>query len=382
MNDPFVSLRESLARGEVTAFVGAGLSVGAGLPGWYGLVSELAGRINHPMPPREWITAEALIDAAQAYINQEGLHSLVMFLKRRLDTTGKSPTAAHRALTRLPISLVFTANYDNLLERAYQEAGIPAQVVVRDGSIPYMRRDPGSVNIVKLYGDLDQENTLVLARQQYEGYFIQRPQMVKLLEVELARSNMLYLGWSHSDPHFNLVFGETLSRYGQNLRRGYAVMFDVNSAQQRELERKQIRLVQLPSQSDLTTQLANWLEELVSSSNRKQKPKIANKPVSEREAEIATETVSGPKDDVKEQLKQLAQAVDAMIKALPKEQADEVAGAMKVLAEEATKDKPNPKWYNVSIDGLVAAAQNLGKVGDAVIELTGKVRKILTGGLM
>ena len=71
-----------------------------------------------------------------------------------------------------------------------------------------------------------------------------------------------------------------------------------------------------------------------------------------------------------------------MMKALPKEEAEEAANAMKTLAEEATKEKPDPKWYNVSIDGLVAAAQNLGKVGDAVIQLTGKVRKILTGGLM
>jgi len=268
MNDPYISLRESLARGEVVAFVGAGLSAGAGLPGWYSLVSELAGRINYSMPPREWATAEALIDAAQAYINQEGLHSLVMFLKRRLDTTGKSPTAAHRALTRLPISLVFTANYDNLLERAYLEAGIPTQVVVRDDSIPYMRQDPNSVNIVKLYGDLEQETTLVLARQQYESFFLQRPQMLKLFETELARSNMLYLGWSHSDPHFNLVFGEMLSRYGQNMRASYAVMFDVNSAQQRELERKQIRLIQLSSQGDPTAQVASWLEGLVTSQTK------------------------------------------------------------------------------------------------------------------
>jgi hypothetical protein len=71
-----------------------------------------------------------------------------------------------------------------------------------------------------------------------------------------------------------------------------------------------------------------------------------------------------------------------MAKQVPREQAEEVAEDMKVLAEQATKEKPNPKWYNVSIDGLIAAAQNLGKVGDAVIELAGKVRKILTGGLL
>ena len=71
-----------------------------------------------------------------------------------------------------------------------------------------------------------------------------------------------------------------------------------------------------------------------------------------------------------------------MAKELPKAKAEEAAEDMKVLAEQATKEKPNPKWYNVSIDGLMAAAQNLGNVGDAVIELSGKVRKILTGGLL
>jgi internalin A len=90
-------------------------------------------------------------------------------------------------------------------------------------------------------------------------------------------------------------------------------------------------------------------------------------------------------EDLKATLTQLTQAVEAMIKDLPKgkvEQAEETADYMKRLSEEATKQKPNPKWYNVSIDGLIAAAQNLGKVGDEVINLTEKVRKILTGGLL
>jgi internalin A len=95
----------------------------------------------------------------------------------------------------------------------------------------------------------------------------------------------------------------------------------------------------------------------------------------------AIEKAEGVNDELKEQLKQLTQAVEAMIKELPKEKAEEVAEDMKVLAEQATKEKPNPKWYNVSVDGLIAAAQNLGKVGDSVIELSGKVRKILTGGI-
>jgi hypothetical protein len=260
--DRYADLKDNLHKSNVVAFVGAGLSIGAGLPGWYSLISELAQRIGYQLPPAQWATGEALIDAAQAYINEQGLHSLVMFLKDQLDTIDKSPTAAHQALAHLPISLVLTANYDDLLERAYRNAGKRVHTVVRDSDIPFMRREPDAVNIVKLYGDLDQPDTIVLARQQYEAFFLERPQMVKLLETELGRSTVLYLGWSHSDPHFNLVFGELLNRFGHFMRAGYAVMFDLPEAQRKELERKHIRLVQLPAHGDRTEQLAAWLNSM------------------------------------------------------------------------------------------------------------------------
>ena len=124
-------LKRSLATGNVCAFVGAGLSAGAGLPGWYDLIAELSARIGYELPPAKWATGDALIDAAQAYVNRQGLHALISHLKDRLDTTGVQPTAAHRALARLPISLVFTANFDDLLERAFRDAGKRVEVVVQ-----------------------------------------------------------------------------------------------------------------------------------------------------------------------------------------------------------------------------------------------------------
>lgn len=260
--DPFLNLRSSLSAGNAAAFIGAGMSVGAGLPGWYKMIKELSERVGYELPPAQWASSEILIDAAQYYVNREGLHSLIAFLKERLDTTGRSPTAAHRALARLPLSTVFTANYDDLLERAYREEGKRVQLIVNDRALTFQRRDPGTVNLVKLYGDLDQPETIVLARQQYESFFLQRPQMIKLLETELARADMLYLGWSHSDFHFNLVFGEMLNRFGPFVRSGYAVMFDVPESQRLDLERKHIRLVELPPGDDLNTRLAGWLDGL------------------------------------------------------------------------------------------------------------------------
>jgi len=86
---------------------------------------------------------------------------------------------------------------------------------------------------------------------------------------------------------------------------------------------------------------------------------------------------SNVENELKESLKQLAQAVDQMNKELPQDLAEETRDYLEKLVEESTKKKPNPKWYSVSIDGLTKAAENLGKIGKPVIELAAKVLVLL-----
>ena len=83
--------------------------------------------------------------------------------------------------------------------------------------------------------------------------------------------------------------------------------------------------------------------------------------------------------ELKEALKQLAEAVNIMNKSLPASQVAETTEDLSKLVDEATKPTPNKKWYSVSIDGLVRAAENLGKVGEPVIKLSGKVLSLLMG---
>jgi hypothetical protein len=84
--------------------------------------------------------------------------------------------------------------------------------------------------------------------------------------------------------------------------------------------------------------------------------------------------------DLKETLKQLTNAVAVMAKSLSAEQAAETADDLSKLVDEATKPKPNKKWYSVSIDGLINAAENVERVGEPVINLSQKVLSLLTGG--
>lgn len=86
--------------------------------------------------------------------------------------------------------------------------------------------------------------------------------------------------------------------------------------------------------------------------------------------------------ELKETLKLLAEAVAAMNQALPGEQAAEVSEDLGKLIDEATKPKPNKKWYSVSIEGLIKAAENLDKLGEPVTNLSKKVLSLLTGGVV
>jgi len=70
------------------------------------------------------------------------------------------------------------------------------------------------------------------------------------------------------------------------------------------------------------------------------------------------------------------------VKSLPDEQATEVTDDLSKLVDEATKPTPNKKWYSVSIDGLIKAAENVEKVGEPVINLSRKVLSLLTGGIV
>lgn len=86
--------------------------------------------------------------------------------------------------------------------------------------------------------------------------------------------------------------------------------------------------------------------------------------------------------ELKETLLQLGDAVDAMIQMLPAERAADVVEDFGKLADEAIKSKPNQKWYSVSIEGLIKAAENLDKLGTPVISLSRKVLSLLTGNMI
>ncbi len=90
-----------------------------------------------------------------------------------------------------------------------------------------------------------------------------------------------------------------------------------------------------------------------------------------------TVTQSSATQELKTELEKLNQAVTEMVKLLPEEKQREVAQDLKTLTDEATSESPRKKWYELSAEGLIEAAQAVGEVATPVITATKAVLTLL-----
>jgi NAD-dependent SIR2 family protein deacetylase len=170
-------LVDEFSRGNGSLFVGAGLSIGAGLPSWTTLVKPLADELEG-IPE-----GTSLLKIAQFYENTFGRRRLVERLRVALDSYRIPPTEAHLALAMLPVRRIFTTNFDGLIEEALAAQAIPCTKVVNTEELPLL--DASRMQLIKLHGDLEQPRSVVITADDYNGYLDDRPAIAELLKIEL-----------------------------------------------------------------------------------------------------------------------------------------------------------------------------------------------------
>ncbi len=109
---------KDLNEGTAAIFAGAGLSIPAGFVNWRELMSEIAFDLGLD------INVESdLVSLAQFHVNENRTRSKISrkILEEFVEKTVE--TENHRILARLPISSVWTTNYDELIEKAFLAEG-------------------------------------------------------------------------------------------------------------------------------------------------------------------------------------------------------------------------------------------------------------------
>lgn len=222
INSKLEHLAEELSNLNLALFVGAGLSIEAGLPSWRDLIEPLATDLQVP------VTAETdLLAIAQYHVNENGSNrGKINDLVKSKFMKPIEPTRVHRLLAGLPISVLWTTNYDQLLERALQAQNKIYDVKSHTDNFA-SRVSNASVTVYKMHGDASSPERAVLTKEDYERYHVRQTQFLESLRSDLAQRTFLFLGFSFSDYNVDYVLGRLRSLLTGNQRQHYCIFAEL-----------------------------------------------------------------------------------------------------------------------------------------------------------
>ena len=221
-----LELSQALKRQEVVLFIGSDLSAYAGLPSLLEIIRPLAHALQQRWPADERdVTPEHLMRTAQHYENQQGRHALITHLRHLLENPGIHSSSLHRLIATLPLKLIFTTAYDELLQRTLQQAGIAHDVMIEESDIPFGSEQ--RLQLIKLCGDVRHPQSIVITQHDFNTYLTTHSMFVGRLRNTLERQTPLFLGYNLQDPFFNQIW-DTISlefgNYGGGVMWCYSMM--------------------------------------------------------------------------------------------------------------------------------------------------------------
>jgi tetratricopeptide (TPR) repeat protein len=227
MIDIPLGLRTAIESGNCILFIGAGLGdhiideAGNPAPDSKTLAKDLAQEFS--------IDVHSEYDLAQIASVIElrfGRADLISFLQRRL--TNLSPDEAFQWLFTIRWSGIFTTNYDDVIERAYELIPKPPQNPIPISiASQLVDHDPRfEVPIYHIHGSLfgPGNKKIIITEDDYSKYQEPRRMLFELLKTKFATSPVLYIGYSNRDPNWRTLINEISSEfYPEEIPQSYRI---------------------------------------------------------------------------------------------------------------------------------------------------------------
>ena len=203
-------------------FAGAGLSVASGLVNWKGLLTEIAEELNLNIDKEN-----DLIALAQYYENEKGSRGSINSQLINEFTKDVTVTENHCILTSLPIRTFWTTNYDNLIEKTFEDKGKTVDVkrCSENLAINIPRRD---AVVYKMHGDITLPHDAVITKDDYESYDEKRQLFTTALQGDLVSKTFLFIGFSFEDPNLEYILSRIRILLGNNTRDHYCFFRSIN----------------------------------------------------------------------------------------------------------------------------------------------------------
>jgi hypothetical protein len=222
----------ALREGAASLFVGAGISRASGYVDWKGLLREIAIDLDLDID-RE----SDLIALAQYHVNQRGARDRINQLLIDEFIEQSELTQSHHLIATLPVNTIWTTNYDDLLERAFEKAKkrIDVKRCKEDFSTTRKRTD---VTIYKMHGDKFNPAQAVITKEDYETYNLTRELFTIALKGDLTEKTFLFIGFSFNDPNVMYILSRVKQLLETNSRQHYCLLKSPTVAEDGEYQCK------------------------------------------------------------------------------------------------------------------------------------------------
>lgn len=257
---------KKLAERSAVLFLGAGINSGIKNPD--GIIApvgqELSDLISKDLFGSETlkVSLDEVADMARYRLGEKALNDYLYKLLNSFE-----PGTAHLTLVQLPWDVIYTTNYDLLIEKATKNSAIKSAGIIRPifstqtNLASFSEED---ILYYKLHGCIDHANTLegrlTLTRSDYRQYDDYRKPLFKRLERDILNRTFLFAGYGLRDSNFKDILEDCKDNLkNKTLPQSFAIKKEFDDQEAIFWQDKyNIQLIQAECTSFLQDVLQTW----------------------------------------------------------------------------------------------------------------------------
>jgi hypothetical protein len=211
-------------------FAGSGLSCAAGYPSWGEMVLRLVDEARQ-IPGAKVQGLDELVEKKDWFSLAEFARTTLTpfdfgeVLKEMFFETGQ-PSRAHEMIARTDFRGIITTNFDRLLEIHITRVrnSMPTIFTTRGIGAMAVALFTSELFVYKMHGDVGEAHSIVLTASDYDEMILFSPHTRSFLHGAMLNYTLLFVGYSLSDPDFQLVLRELSLMFQNRVPKHYALI--------------------------------------------------------------------------------------------------------------------------------------------------------------